>query len=356
MLYRFLQVVAFTGRKDEVGSSFAVSDYAVVTPFAAANPGKTFASVPPPSSSAKSVSGSKGGGNRLCKYWLNTGRCPRSEACPYKHGSASEQDEGSGDLKRARKEYVVERLRTRAGGYFWSCSCFVHMLLLLQLATALFLQFSTASLYTFPNIEACLLSFFFWLLSFTLLLLILDLQRLGGGSGEANVVSANEVDEGKRQEDNDYHDFKSRHRRASLFAEWLLREFPSELSDPSSAVADVAGGRGELAFELKARLRAAARVVVVDPRECGGGVGMGKKWQRKMLRKLREEQGGSEAGMPERMTALFDQEAMAKMGKVIIPIQHSIRKYCVQVTRDIKIFVVALLLYKGVSPDWPAPR
>ncbi len=214
--------VRFEGRKEE-GGVFEVVNFAVVASFRKHNPGKTFTSIPPSPAPDQEEKKSE----KQCKFWISTGRCPRSGQCPYLH-----QD---GPAKAAKMEFVREKFNRREA---------------LQMA----------------------------------------------------------------KED---HDLKSRHRRASVFASWLKEEFPDRLDDESTAVVDVAGGKGELAIELKVRLRSRSKVVVVDPRATAEVVRM-SKWQRKMVRKMREEEEGAEAAalMPGRIGKMFGADVMRELGKV----------------------------------------
>ncbi|KAG0374598.1 hypothetical protein BGX24_010184, partial [Mortierella sp. AD032] len=75
---------------------------------------------------------------------------------------------------------------------------------------------------------------------------------------------------------------KNQHReRALYFAKWLIDTFSGEFLTSGSGVLDVAGGRGDLSWELQTRQ--GIRSTVVEPRP---GKGM-RKWQRKWLEKFK---------------------------------------------------------------------
>ncbi len=216
-------VIRFKGKTSEE-ENFQATDFKIVRSFKEHNPGKTFSSIPPPV---------KDNGKRVrkpCKFWLNTGRCPREDGCPYEHNIEDR------DIKVLRKEQVDDKIKRKA--------------------------------------------------------------ELQDNHGDV--------------------DLKSRHRRASIFAEWLLKEFADCFSDGSKCVVDVAGGKGELAFELKVRLGAKSRVVIVDPRVKDEGLWMAK-WQRKMLAKL-EKKSGRPVEMPEKRQALFNGDLIKQLGNVRYPI------------------------------------
>ncbi|KAF9374835.1 hypothetical protein CPB97_011866 [Podila verticillata] len=74
---------------------------------------------------------------------------------------------------------------------------------------------------------------------------------------------------------------KNQHRERSLyFAQWLLQTFSREFLESGSGVLDIAGGRGDLSWELQTRQ--GVRSTIVEPRP---GKGM-RKWQRKWLEKF----------------------------------------------------------------------
>lgn len=64
------------------------------------------------------------------------------------------------------------------------------------------------------------------------------------------------------------------------FAQWLLQTFSREFLESGSGVLDIAGGRGDLSWELQTRQ--GVRSTIVEPRP---GKGM-RKWQRKWLEKF----------------------------------------------------------------------
>ncbi|KAF9087082.1 hypothetical protein BGX23_008384 [Mortierella sp. AD031] len=84
---------------------------------------------------------------------------------------------------------------------------------------------------------------------------------------------------------------KNQHReRALYFAQWLINTFTSEFLNSGSGVLDIAGGRGDLSWELQTRQ--GIRSTVVEPRP---GKGM-RKWQRKWLDKFKANNCSSDAG------------------------------------------------------------
>ena len=73
------------------------------------------------------------------------------------------------------------------------------------------------------------------------------------------------------------HQERSRHSRARVFAQWIANTFPD-----IEEVYDVAGGKGDLAFELG--LRKGLKCIVVDPRNPAKFESMSlPRWQRKIL-------------------------------------------------------------------------
>ncbi|KAF9961735.1 kinetochore-associated Ndc80 complex subunit ndc80 [Mortierella alpina] len=75
---------------------------------------------------------------------------------------------------------------------------------------------------------------------------------------------------------------KNQHReRALYFAQWLINTFTREFLTAGAGVLDVAGGRGDLSWELQTRQ--GIRSTVIEPR---AGKGM-RKWQRKWLEKFK---------------------------------------------------------------------
>ncbi|KAG0014474.1 hypothetical protein BGZ82_001743 [Podila clonocystis] len=74
---------------------------------------------------------------------------------------------------------------------------------------------------------------------------------------------------------------KNQHRERSLyFAQWLIQTFTREFLESGSGVLDIAGGRGDLSWELQTRQ--GVRSTIIEPR---AGKGM-RKWQRKWLEKF----------------------------------------------------------------------
>lgn len=189
--------IEFEGRF-ETDHDFEVDAYKILSK------DSSFAPLPP---SVKKSSSSSGG---LCKFWLNSGRCPREE-CRFLHEV--------GDLGAKRKRFVDKVLERRAK---------------IQL----------------------------------------------------------EHEDGEER-------LKSRHQRAAIFVRWLRDKFAS-LFDSSGCqiVLDIAGGRGDLAFELAVRVTSTLKVIVVDPREQKV-----KRWQAKLLKKM-----GEAANLPQHLNLLFDHD------------------------------------------------
>lgn len=193
--------VKFHGHKDSDDEEcFNVMSYSVLVKFSETNPDSTFLAIPPgdvaeqdPDSISKSH----------CKFWLNTGSCPR-DPCQYLH------EKSNSDLKAARKAFVDHKFK-------------------------------------------------------------------------------------------DSHDLSSRHQRASIFADWLINTFADVLQDGSdhATVLDVAGGRGDLSFELKVKRCSPANVMIVDPRDQKL-----KRWQQEMVKKASE----STPQLPTHIKELFDKD------------------------------------------------
>ncbi|KAF8975290.1 hypothetical protein BGZ46_009224 [Entomortierella lignicola] len=74
---------------------------------------------------------------------------------------------------------------------------------------------------------------------------------------------------------------KNQHReRALYFSHWLIKTFTRDFLNSGSGVLDIAGGRGDLSWELQTRQ--GIRSTIVEPRP---GKGM-RKWQRKWFQKF----------------------------------------------------------------------
>ena len=92
----------------------------------------------------------------------------------------------------------------------------------------------------------------------------------------------------------DNHELRSRHSRARIFAEWIIQKFftgkgNNEKALSKTIIYDVAGGKGEIGFELGIRQRNSIgndyRYIVVDPRKPDKfETGALPKWQRKMIK------------------------------------------------------------------------
>ncbi|KAF9082115.1 hypothetical protein BGX27_004638, partial [Mortierella sp. AM989] len=88
---------------------------------------------------------------------------------------------------------------------------------------------------------------------------------------------------------------KNQHReRALYFAHWLIKFFTRDFLNSGSGVLDIAGGRGDLSWELQTRQ--GIQSTIVEPRP---GKGM-RKWQRKWLQKFKvDNQHESPVSLPE---------------------------------------------------------
>ena len=177
---------------------FVVRDFKVIAAFRDSNPGQTFQPIPPESNRTPRD------GDKICKFWLNTGKCPREGNCPFEHIQDVAQ------LTQLRGEFVQKLQERRA---------------------------------------------------------------LLGHHDLDTVVS--------------------RHKRAELFADFILNNLPVDTGD---VVLDVAGGRGDLAFELAIK-RGFVNVVTIDPRP-----ERIKRWQRKLLVKK------SDSKLPRHVQGFFDEE------------------------------------------------
>ncbi|KAF9987821.1 hypothetical protein BGZ65_001675 [Modicella reniformis] len=77
---------------------------------------------------------------------------------------------------------------------------------------------------------------------------------------------------------------KNQHReRALYFTHWLIQTFTREFLNAGSGVLDIAGGRGDLSWELQTRQ--GIQATIVEPRP-GKGI---RKWQRKWLQKFKAD-------------------------------------------------------------------
>ena len=78
--------------------------------------------------------------------------------------------------------------------------------------------------------------------------------------------------------DHENDDLKSRHARAKIFTDFISENFEDK---NIKNIADVAGGKGDLAFQLIAELKMVEKVLIVDPKARI----LRKKWQKKLLTK-----------------------------------------------------------------------
>ena len=92
--------VAFSGKMDNTGN-LQVTSYSLIDRWKDRRPGDQFAPIPPPMVH-ESTSESP------CKFWLNTGSCPKGAECKFRHQTAEGQD-----LSIVRASYVNKRLSSR---------------------------------------------------------------------------------------------------------------------------------------------------------------------------------------------------------------------------------------------------
>ena len=95
-------------------------------------------------------------------------------------------------------------------------------------------------------------------------------------------------------EDGNSIELESRHARARIFARWLTKTFlkgnnNADGSSGKTIIYDVAGGKGEIAFELCVRQRNLLNhkisCVIVDPRKPNKfETGAVPRWQRKLIK------------------------------------------------------------------------
>ena len=97
--------------------------------------------------------------------------------------------------------------------------------------------------------------------------------------------------------------------RAAVFAGWLLETFGAETLNAGSGVVDVAGGRGELSFELAARR--GVETTLLDPRHPGKL----SKQQKKFVRAAQqaEAEGGRGVVLPQRVRAMLTLEGATRV-------------------------------------------
>ena len=91
-------------------------------------------------------------------------------------------------------------------------------------------------------------------------------------------------------------ELESRHVRARIFARWLIKTFlkgnnNADVTSGKTVIYDVAGGKGEIAFELCVRqrnlLNQTVSCVIVDPRKPNKfETGAVPRWQRKLIKVL----------------------------------------------------------------------
>ncbi len=220
--------VTFTGTVED--AEITVTTFRHVKRWANISSGQQFKPIPSQEASKRGAEeGDSGGG--VCKYWINTGKCPKGGDCKYEH---PHQD--SNDMRSA---YVADRLEKR------------------RLA-----------------------------------------QSESDGVHET--------------------DLASRHKRATIFADWLCKSFQEELrekaGDKHPVILDVAGGqRADVGNELCERLNeieSPVSVVTVDPRahEDDGFPG------RRNLPKWKDKKRKRNAGRrPKQIAKCFDSALMSEL-------------------------------------------
>lgn len=103
-----------------------------------------------------------------------------------------------------------------------------------------------------------------------------------------NAGKSNEAEErpsskkAKMRTEDDHSDFVSRCQRARIFAEWIAAKFGLQ-NRGQIKILDVAGGKGDLAFELAFKFHL-KNVTVVDPRDVA--FRPRRKYQRKMMKSV----------------------------------------------------------------------
>ena len=90
----------FSGKMDETGH-LLVSSYSLINRWKDSRPGEHFSPIPPPMIHENTS-------ESPCKFWLNTGNCPKGDECTFRHQAA----EGT-NLSMVRASYVNERLSSR---------------------------------------------------------------------------------------------------------------------------------------------------------------------------------------------------------------------------------------------------
>ena len=100
--------VVFSGKMDETGD-LLVSSYYLVNRWKDSRPGEHFLPIPPPTIHENTS-------ESLCKFWLNTGKCPKGEECKFRHQADEETD-----LSAIRASYVNERLSSRMDAQLNAC-------------------------------------------------------------------------------------------------------------------------------------------------------------------------------------------------------------------------------------------
>jgi hypothetical protein len=222
--------MVFSGLYEEDDTQIlAAKTYSIVERWAESNQTLQFQPIPPAASSKEAEKES------ACKFWLNSGRCPKGDGCPFKHPVK--------DVAASRQNYVGQRLEKR------------------QLA-----QLSQ---------------------------------------------------DGHHGDDDD---LKSRHQRASIFAEWLFDQF-ADVPD-AGVVLDVAGGRrGDVAYELTTKMKKDSdiRVVTVDPRGVQETTASAKRTLPKWKEKKRKKEFETRR-QPEVVARCFDEEFFSEFSA-----EHDIR-------------------------------
>ena len=112
------------------------------------------------------------------------------------------------------------------------------------------------------------------------------------GRGSTTELAVHEED----KKDSTVHLLESRHARARVFAKWIVQKFfttegtKGNLKTEAVVIYDVAGGKGEVAFELCFRQRnnigcKPPRCIIIDPRKPEKyEKGALPKWKKRMMR------------------------------------------------------------------------
>lgn len=176
-------IVQVHGDLDDEGI-LLVKSFSVIEHWTSTHPNESFQPKPPTTEMSK-IKENEG----ICKFWLNSGQCPKEEKCQFKHEVT--------DFQAAKQEMLKTKLEFR-----------------------------------------------------------LSLQ------------------------DGDHATFVSRHARSRIFAKWIFDKFAKNFKNEKVIILDIAGGKGDLSFEMSVEFD--LKCIVVDPRDVGYTVR--PKFQRKRLK------------------------------------------------------------------------